>query len=366
MKVEPEISLVDWNDPPRNERDKRIVQRRPPISESRFEAAPEEISAVDASGRIVPANPFAVAIYEYEPGESIGGSFDDFAIDRGEFVLHYQPQIDLETGAVAGTEALVRWNHPDRGLLLPAEFISVAEETGLISAIDSWVLEEACRQALAWSSDYPDLRLTISVNLSARRLEQPGLVDEIGKSIERIGIEPEMLNLEITESIIFSDNGDGRDRLASLRELGVGVTLDDYGTGYSALSDLRSLPIDTIKIDCSFLAALESDSRTAEIVRSITDVAEELGLDVTAEGIERAALLNQVRAVGCDYAQGYFIARPLEAGAMAELLHGAARRALTQSSSGSTNSRHDGELSQRTRRMELSPARRDAGERLAS
>ena len=363
MKAKPEISQSNWGDAPRNERDRRILECQAPISESRFEATPDELSAVDESGHIVPSNPFAVSIYEYEPGELVGGPVDDFPIDGGEFVLHYQPQIDLETGAVVGAEALVRWNHPGRGLLLPAEFISVAEETGLISAIDNWVLEEACRQARAWSSDYPDLRLTMSVNLSAHRLQRAGLADEIGKSIEKIGIEPEMLNLEITEAMI---RGDTRDRLESLRGLGVGVTLDDYGTGYSALSHLRSLPIDTIKIDCSFVAALETESRAAEIIRSITDAAEDLGLEVTAEGIERAALLNQVRSVGCDYAQGYFIARPLEAGAMAELLAGADRRALTRTHEILRNSLHDGGLAQLSDGMDLSPARRDSDVTLAS
>ncbi len=243
------------------------------------------------------------------------------AIDREELLVHYQPLVDLATDRIAGLEALVRWQHPVRGLVPPMSFIPLAEETGLILPIGRWVLETACRQArelqLAFPSDTP---LTISVNLSPRQFLQPDLVDGVAAILAETGVPPSSLELEITESVVMEDAEAGIRVLRALRGLGCRLALDDFGTGYSSLSYLKSLPLDTLKIDRSFVAGLADDGANLPIVQAVIALAHGLGIDVTAEGIETAEQLGWLRDLVCDRGQGFYYARPLPASELIPLL----------------------------------------------
>jgi diguanylate cyclase (GGDEF)-like protein len=225
------------------------------------------------------------------------------ALERGELRLHYQPEIELATGRVHAVEALLRWEHPERGLLAPGEFIAVAEDTGLIVPIGAWVIREACRQAAAWP-------VTMRVNLSARQLRDPGIITVIRDTLEETGLAPGDLCLELTESMLMQDVGRSAAVLGELRELGVSLALDDFGTGYSSLAYLRHLRVDRLKIDRSFMAELGPEPAEQTIVAGIVGMARGLGLAVTAEGIETREQLARVRALGCDSAQGFLLARP--------------------------------------------------------
>ncbi len=235
------------------------------------------------------------------------------AIERDELVLHYQPLIDLATNQLVGLEALVRWQHPVRGLVPPMAFIPLAEETGLILPIGRWVLETACRQAQAWRMAFPNVSPMMSVNLSARQFAQADLGRQLTEILAATGLPAASLELEITESVVMDSSDAAIDALRALRALGVKLVLDDFGTGYSSLAYLKRLPLDTIKIDRSFVAGLADDDSNLPIVQAVVSLAHGLGIDVTAEGIETVEQRDCLRDLGCDRGQGYWFARPLPA-----------------------------------------------------
>jgi EAL domain-containing protein (putative c-di-GMP-specific phosphodiesterase class I) len=244
------------------------------------------------------------------------------ALQDGEFVLHYQPLVTLESGDITGLEALVRWEHPTRGLIPPLAFIPMAEESGLIVPIGRWVLETACRQARRWLDEMPDAPLVMSVNLSARQFAEPTLVDDVRASLQASDLPADRLELEITESVLLDEGEASAIALRALRDLGVKLVLDDFGTGYSSLSYLRRLPLDTIKIDRSFVDGIEHDNSNLPIVQAVIALAHGLGIEVVAEGIETIGQLERLRELVCDRGQGYYYARPQPPEALAELLAG--------------------------------------------
>jgi EAL domain-containing protein (putative c-di-GMP-specific phosphodiesterase class I) len=235
------------------------------------------------------------------------------AADRREFVVHYQPVVDLQTGAIEGVESLIRWDHPERGVLPPSEFLHEAEESGLILYIDRWVLEEACRQVQAWQKEIPAAaNLCAWVNLSARQLQHPGLAEDVAEALRSSGLAPQDLILEVTETGLVGDVEAAASELERLKELGVMLALDDFGTGYSSLTHLLTFPIDIIKIDRSFVSAIGRDQERSEVALAVVRLAKGLGLRTVAEGIERDAQLAPLRSVGCEFGQGYFFAKPLD------------------------------------------------------
>jgi EAL domain-containing protein (putative c-di-GMP-specific phosphodiesterase class I) len=241
-------------------------------------------------------------------------------IERGELRLHYQPLIDLATDRVVGFEALVRWQHPVRGLMPPLSFIPLAEETGLILPLGRWVLETACRQARAWHDARPNgPELFMSVNLSARQFVQADLVDQVASILRETGLDPGGLEIEITESVLMDQSEAGIRTLGRLRDLGVRLVLDDFGTGYSSLSYLKHLPLDTIKIDRSFVAGLASETDRS-IVQAVVALARGLRIGVVAEGIETEEQFHILREIGCDVGQGYLFSRPVPASEAARLI----------------------------------------------
>jgi EAL domain-containing protein (putative c-di-GMP-specific phosphodiesterase class I) len=237
-----------------------------------------------------------------------------------EFVLHYQPAVDLGTGAIVGVEALVRWQHPARGLLPPAVFISVAEETGRIVELGRWVLREACRQAVHWRSNVPGAKaLGVSVNVSTRQMRRPGLLEDVRDALEDSGLAPEALVLEITESVVARRRDEMISILEGVAALGVRLALDDFGTGYSSLSLLQDLPVQVLKIDRAFVHSLDVGVQRSAFVRAIVDLATTLGLTVVAEGVEDELQAAALRQLGCRRGQGFYFAPPLEARAIDEL-----------------------------------------------
>ncbi|CAN7446858.1 EAL domain-containing protein [Acidovorax sp. LjRoot129] len=234
------------------------------------------------------------------------------ALERNEFVLHYQPQIDLASGAIIGVEALIRWIHPQRGVVSPARFIPVAEESGLIVPIGDWVLREACRQAVAWQhAGLPEL--CMAVNLSAVQFKRDSVEQSVINALEESRLNPALLELELTESILIQNVEGVLNSVKRLKLLGVKLSIDDFGTGYSSLSYLKRFDIDKLKIDQSFVRDLGSDPDDAAIVRAIIHLARSLNLRTIAEGVETADMLHQLCAFGCDEAQGYHFARPMAA-----------------------------------------------------
>jgi EAL domain-containing protein (putative c-di-GMP-specific phosphodiesterase class I) len=240
------------------------------------------------------------------------------ALDRGELVLHYQPKLLLDSGTIPGVEALVRWQHPELGLLPPGEFVPLAEQTGLIKPLTSFVLRTALQQVNAWERTGHDL--SIAVNVSERSLLDPDFPDEVTGLLLDAGVPPHRLELEITEGTIMADPVRAAAVLRRLDDVGVRLSLDDFGTGYSSLSRLRELPISEIKIDRSFSAHLETDERDVAIMRSAIELGHNLGCSVVAEGLETAEALRRVAALGCDTGQGFHIARPLHAAAISDWL----------------------------------------------
>jgi diguanylate cyclase (GGDEF)-like protein/PAS domain S-box-containing protein len=234
------------------------------------------------------------------------------ALELNQFEVHYQPMVQLGTRQIAGFEALVRWRHPTRGLVAPAEFIPLAEETGVIVAIDRWVLRTACAQLQTWRSKFSGgSELFMSVNLSGRHFAHPGLIEEVGQLLADFPLPPATLKLEVTESAIIGNPQAAAALLRELQTLGVQLCLDDFGTGYSSLSYLHRFPFDTLKIDRSFVHEM-GHGDVSELVRTIVAMAHNLNLDVVAEGIETAEQAAQLEALECEYAQGYFFARPLD------------------------------------------------------
>ena len=240
------------------------------------------------------------------------------ALERDELRLHYQPIIELERGTISGLEALVRWQHPTRGLVSPGDFIPIAEESGLIVPIGWWVLEEACRQALAWQEQFGPLWM--SVNLSPKQLTQPDMFERVQGAIERTGFDANLLKLEVTESVIMENTEAAAQMLKQIKELGARFSMDDFGTGYSSLSYLHRFPLDTIKIDRSFVSQMQPGARDHEIVATIVSMARGLKMSVVAEGVETAAQLDNLRDMRCGYAQGFFMSKPQPAAQIEELL----------------------------------------------
>lgn len=243
------------------------------------------------------------------------------AIACREFVVHYQPEVDLTSGLVVSVEALVRWRHPSRGLLAPGAFISLAEETGLIVPLGLQVLETACRDWRRWQQtlgDRPPLQM--SVNLSPRQLADPSLVADIAAILHETEMDPSLLWLELTENMVMVDSPATRESLAALRNLGVRLALDDFGTGFSSLSHLSQLEVDMLKVDRSFVAALDHSRPAPAVIQAVTTLARTFGMQVVAEGVETAAQLDQVRTLGCDWGQGYFLGKPMPADALIELI----------------------------------------------
>jgi len=236
------------------------------------------------------------------------------AIEKDEFELHYQPKISLHTGRVVGIEALVRWRHPRRGLVAPGEFIPCAEDIGAIVPLGRIVLRRACMQARAWQKRFPaESPLRVFVNVSPRQLRDDALVCDVSDALARSRVEPGSLALELTESALTDDVEQTAATLHRLKELGVTLAMDDFGVGYSSLGLLRSLPVDALKIDRSFVARLLDGPEDEAIVAAVVSLARALDLEVVAEGVELGGQLERLRALGCDAAQGFYFARPLPA-----------------------------------------------------
>ncbi len=242
------------------------------------------------------------------------------AIARGEFRLHYQPIVYLDRDELCAFEALVRWEHPVHGTVAPLDFIPIAEETGLIIPIGRWVLEEACRQTHAWNLEWAGTPLMVCVNLSRRQFHDPDLSRHIAEALGDSGLEPHLLNLEITESVMMADERQAAETLTQLKATGIQLAIDDFGTGYSSLGMLRHFPVDTLKIDQAFVSGLETNPDDRVIVSAIIGLAHALNLTVVAEGTETAEHLERLKALGCDLAQGYFISKPLPAEELSRLL----------------------------------------------
>jgi diguanylate cyclase (GGDEF)-like protein len=235
------------------------------------------------------------------------------AIERGELMLHYQPIVSFASGGLTSFEALVRWKHPTRGLIRPDVFIPIAEQTGQILSIGSWVLKEACRRMRTWHEQFPGgSGVSIAVNLSARQFENESLVDEVSSLLDEAGLEPNELHLEMTESVIMARTRENQLRLRALRDLGIKLLIDDFGTGYSSLASLQGFALDALKIDRSFVTGMEFEEGKAEIVRTVLALARALGLEVVAEGIETAQALNMLRELNCEQGQGYFFSSPMD------------------------------------------------------
>ena len=239
---------------------------------------------------------------------------------RQELSLRFQPVVALGTIRPVEVEALVRWDHRRRGALLPADFIGLSEETGLILPMGRWILREACRQARVWQAESGMPPLIVSVNLSAGQFERDGLPDEVGTIVRETGFEPRRLQLEISEAVLMRDDPRVFDRLEALKALGVRLAIDDFGTGYASLSYLKRLPVDCLKIDRSLVKGVGYETEDTAIIRAVVSLAHSLGITVTAEGIETQDQLTQLREVGCDQGQGYLFARPVSADRVPELL----------------------------------------------
>jgi diguanylate cyclase (GGDEF)-like protein len=243
------------------------------------------------------------------------------ALEKRELLVYYQPIVSLKTGRIAGFEALVRWPHPQKGFIPPSDFISIAEETGLIYELDRWVMRESCRQMRAWHQARPNEKpLTISINLSGKQFTQPNLIEQIKQILAETKIDPRALKLEITESVVMENAEIASSMLLQLRALGVQLSIDDFGTGYSSLSYLHRFPVNTLKIDRSFISRLGAGDENTEIIRTILTLANNLGMDVVAEGVETETHLAHLKEMRCQYAQGYLFSKPVDPVAAAALL----------------------------------------------
>jgi EAL domain-containing protein (putative c-di-GMP-specific phosphodiesterase class I) len=232
------------------------------------------------------------------------------ALERGEFVLHYQPRLDLRRDSISGVEALLRWQHPDLGLLLPNHFVPLAEETGLIVPIGRWVLEHACAQNMGWQRQgLPAVR--VAVNLSPRQFVDPNLLNDVRNALGQSGMPPSSLELEITESMVMQDLARTVRLLNEIKDLGITLSIDDFGTGYSSMAMVRELPIDALKIDRSFVRDIDRDAEGKAIINAIIALGRALDLTVVAEGVETKEQEAFLRAQQCDEEQGYLISKPL-------------------------------------------------------
>jgi EAL domain-containing protein (putative c-di-GMP-specific phosphodiesterase class I) len=240
------------------------------------------------------------------------------ALEREEFEVHYQPIVDAHSGTPVAAEALVRWRHPDLGLLLPSEFIALAEENGLIVPLGEWVMRTACAQNLTWQR-MGLAPIRVVVNLSSRQLKRT-ITDTVARILRETGLESRYLGLELTETVLVNHQKEGTDSLHALRAMGLHLSVDDFGTGYSSFSYLKHFPLDTLKIDRAFIREITSDPDDAAISTAIIALGHALGLTVTAEGVETEAHVNLLREQGCDEMQGYFFSRPVTADRLAELL----------------------------------------------
>jgi EAL domain-containing protein (putative c-di-GMP-specific phosphodiesterase class I) len=243
------------------------------------------------------------------------------ALDEHEFVLHYQPEVDLSTRRIVGLEALIRWQHPERGLIAPMDFIPIAEENGLILPIGDWVLSEACGQIRRWTEEDPrNGSMRVCVNLSARQFSREGLANHVEALLVEAGIDNYQLGLEMTESSLIPNLRTALDVLGSLRKLGISLLMDDFGTGYSSLSYLHNFPFDVLKIDRSFVIRMTTGDGPLQIVRTIIELARVMGMDVVAEGIETHEQYRLLRQLGCRFGQGYLFARPMTVEKVSQLL----------------------------------------------
>jgi EAL domain-containing protein (putative c-di-GMP-specific phosphodiesterase class I) len=251
------------------------------------------------------------------------------ALERGEFFLHYQPKVEIASGLITGVEALLRWKHPVRGLVPPLDFIPLAEETGLIVPIGEWVLATACARTKSWQGrGLP--KLSVAVNLSARQFADTMLLAKLTRIIHASGLDPSLLELEITESVVMSNGESAVSVLGKLKSIGVQIAIDDFGTGYSSLAYLKRFPIDILKVDRSFIRDIPADSGDMKITRAIIAMAHGLRLKVVAEGVETAEQMEFLGSQSCDAVQGYFLYRPLQEEELADALkrnRAASRRA---------------------------------------
>jgi EAL domain-containing protein (putative c-di-GMP-specific phosphodiesterase class I) len=240
---------------------------------------------------------------------------------RRELVVLYQPVVAMATGDIVGVEALVRWKHPDRGMLSPSAFIPLAEETGLVRELGRQVMVEACRQTHEWQTQFPTSTLrSVSVNVSPRQLHHEDLMEHVGQALALSGLPAESLVLEITETAMMNDTEATIRKLRALKSVGIRLAVDDFGTGYSSLSYLQRFPVDILKIDQAFVAAITSATTDSSLVRAIVSLAQTLHLQAVAEGVESEAQVEALNALGCQLAQGYYFARPLTADALGDLL----------------------------------------------
>ncbi len=239
------------------------------------------------------------------------------AVEHGEFLLHYQPIMELTNDSLVGFEALVRWNHPKRGLVYPMEFIPVAEETGLIFPLGEWILRSACGQLREWQLEYPRTpSLKMSVNISSRQFLQPDLTEMIAQVLRANQLEAGSLTIEITESMIMEDIDSAIESLNQLRSMGIHIHIDDFGTGYSSLSYIHRFPVNALKIDRSFVEKMHSDEDNLQIIKAIVMLAHNLKLELIAEGLETAVQLDQLKELNCHYGQGFFLSRPMDTSAI--------------------------------------------------
>ena len=251
------------------------------------------------------------------------------AIDESQLVLHYQPTIDLRTGQLTGVEALVRWQHPLRGLIPPMEFIPMAEESGLIVPLGQWTIREACRQVRLWQQEIPGREpIALNVNLSARQLRHPNIVRDVADALDDSGLLPSRLVLEITESVLMVDTAATLNRLLQLKSLGVRLAVDDFGTGYSSFAYLRRFPVDILKIDKSFVDGVATEPTSSALVDAMIRIGKTLRLETIAEGVELVEQADRLRMLNCDIGQGYLFSRPLPSDAISEFLRERAAKGL--------------------------------------
>ncbi len=231
------------------------------------------------------------------------------AISRGEFIVHYQPEFDLASGQLVRFEALARWARPGEGMISPAKFIPIAEETGLIIPLGEWIMEKACLEAVQWQqlSEHP---VQVAVNVSAIEFSQEDFTERVTRIVQQTGLNPELLQIELTESVAMAGVEAAAVKMTALRDMGISIALDDFGTGYSAISYLRRLPCDCLKIDRSFVAGSVEKEESAKILQSLVGLAHNLNMTAIAEGIETAEQLGLLQQIGCDEAQGYLLGRP--------------------------------------------------------